>query len=139
MDSKEQITTLDLWSEEKPKLTTSFIVKILEDKPYRIIEYNNVKVGAVYDTMFGRIYVTERSVETIMRKFNAFCISTDVVVKLKSLNVNAVVIYVSDWEGGPAAWISPLDDWIIEGKKYWWSTAKECQSCLEIEKMRRLP
>lgn len=123
----EQITL-----DGSPVLSPDRIKKIMELRPYKAVFVNNRFVGSIYNFQgLGKIYITVRSEDELLRKFNSFGISNDVIRVLRAENVKYVVIYT-----GNATFISTLEDWITKGAFYYWSEGKELQTHLRIEYMQ---
>lgn len=97
------------------------------------VRINNRLVGKIYDTIFGRIYMTERRKYHIFRKWNSIGISYDILKELKRRGVKKIVIKMTDRD---CYLISDLEDWLWENQRYYWDKLGEIQNHLPLSKMR---
>ena len=133
-----KFTSLDDFLEGKTGLSVAYIVALLESEEGRPIYFRNTVVGKIYDTTFGRLYITKRTRETFFRKYGSFGITKDILMKLKASNVEKIVIYCHDCGDAPAAWVAPLSDWLEKGQYFFWDEIDDYQYHLPLDQMERL-
>lgn len=138
-------TQMDDYGEKKERsgpegfknISARYFINLYDDEKYLLksITIENRRVGGIYMSTLGKIYITERKEQDMFRKFNSWGISESVLIYLRANDVQYVVVICRDWLGLEAAWISETLQWFTEGKHYWWRDAKDLQRHLNLSRM----